>query len=399
VPGWARRVGGSLLAGAALVVGVAACTTADDAATTPPPISDPTGATTEPPAGAPGRSVVPATWSTASPVEAGLDPTVLDDLAAEAERAGSSCLVVVRDGRLVGEWYSGGTTSGTTRPIWSITKSITSLLAGMATADGRLSLDAPAADAVPEWAGTPAAAVTVRDLLAQVSGRGVPPGEIERLFAAPDQSAHAVAQPQAAPPGTTWAYGNASVQALEPVLDAAVGDVGTYAEGRLFGPLGMGDTELARDASGNPLLYAWATSTCRDVARLGVLVAGDGRLDDRQVVPAAFLREATTPATPFNAAHGLLWWLNAEGVVADTNDVVRAGDPPTGGRTGRFVDDAPGSLVWARGAGDQILQVDPATGTVLVRLSGDEPVPGAPFGAAQASRLVTDGVTGPPAWR
>ena len=43
-------------------------------------------------------------WEAVDPAEAGLDAAALEQMAATAERAGSECLVVTKDGALVGEW-------------------------------------------------------------------------------------------------------------------------------------------------------------------------------------------------------------------------------------------------------------------------------------------------------
>ena len=60
---------------------------------------------------------------------------------------------------------------------------------------------------------------------------------------------------------------------------------------------------------------------------------------------------------------------------------------------GRLVPDAPADLFWALGLGNQILQVDPGSGTVVVRLGMAEARPQPPtFGPREASRVVTDAV-------
>src|SRR5687767_13873832 len=144
----------SLLAVAALAL--AACSSSDDG-------SEGTTATTTT------TTVVDRTypgdaWATVDPGEAGFDAAGLGHLAAEAEAAGSSCLVVTRDGEVVDEHYWQGTTADTPRQAWSVTKSLTSTLVGIAQDQGDLAITDPAADHIPEWQGTDVAAVTVEDL-------------------------------------------------------------------------------------------------------------------------------------------------------------------------------------------------------------------------------------------
>lgn len=364
----------------------------------PPADTSRTGSTVAVESAPRGPTIDDLAWDTAAPQDVGLDPAALDRVVADAAAAGSSCLAVARHGRLVGEWHFGPNDADTRRPIWSITKSITSLLVGLAVDDGLLDLDQRVAEFVPEWRSTPAEAVTIRNLLANDSGRAVDPeNDIGRMFAIADQTTDSIGLAQVAAPGATWAYNNPAIQVLEAVLRATVGDVIAYAERRLFGPTGMDATDFGLDAAGRTLLYAWGTSTCRDIARLGVLVAEQGRFAGRQVLSPTFVQEATTPSSSLNAAYGLLWWLNRDGTVAGFGDVVaEPGGSSVGGRPGRMVEGAPDTIVWAIGFGGQILQVDPATGTVLVRLSDDQPPdPAFPFGAAEASRLVTEAVVGP----
>ena len=86
----------------------------------------------------------------------GLDAAALGRIADTAEVGRSQCLVVVRDGKIAGEWNFGGATPTTTRNVFSVTKSVTSILVGIAQDDGDLSLDDSASKWIPEWRGTPA---------------------------------------------------------------------------------------------------------------------------------------------------------------------------------------------------------------------------------------------------
>src|SRR6201999_2481225 len=110
-----------------------------------------------------------------------------------ARRGHSNCLVVTRNGRIAAEWQFGVTTRTSTQDVFSVTKSVTSTLVGIAQDDGDLRVDDSASKWIPEWRGTPAAAVTVRDLLANVSGRAWSIViDYSQLLTAPDQSAFAV---------------------------------------------------------------------------------------------------------------------------------------------------------------------------------------------------------------
>jgi CubicO group peptidase (beta-lactamase class C family) len=350
------------------------------------------------PAGARADTAVPgASWKEVRPAAVGLDAGKLDQIAAQAEEGKSNCLVVVRDGKLAGEWYFRGTRRTTTQDVFSATKSFTSTLVGIAHDDSDLRIGGSASRWIPEWRGTPSAAVTVRDLLSNDSGRAwsLTTDYVDLLRAA-DRTAFAVGLPQAHPPGQVWAYNNSAIQTLQPVLQRATGkEVTSFAQRRLFRPLGMTNTRMTTDRAGNAQMFEGIRSTCRDMARFGLLMLDHGRWGDKRIVSGSWIKQATgRSATKLNAAYGYLWWLNRYGVIAGplaATSPKHAQDRTT--KQGRLVSDAPHGLYWALGLGNQLIQVDPASKTVVVRLGTAEPNPKPPtFGPAEASRVVTDAV-------
>ena len=363
---------------------LAACSaSSDDAAAPPTPASAaPSSATPTPsPAASPEPAIFPGRqWQRA---EAG-DWSRLDD---ELRRDGSTCVAVVKDGRLVHDAYWNG--GGERRPgrIYSITKSLTALLAGMQVDDGDLTLDAPAAEQVTPWRGTDAGEVTVRSLLSMTSGRRWSEADDRRMIrATTDQTAFAVQARRQSAPGREWVYDNVAAQALEAVLDDAAddGDVVTMADRRLLEPLGMRDTIWGRDGAGNALTYSGAESTCLDLARVGHLVLNQGRWDGRQLLSADLAAELTTPSSSRNAAYGLLWWTNATGRVVE---VWRQAGFATDREPydGRLAPTVPADAFWALGYGNQYIAVVPSEGVVAVRL-GARP--------ASPDRVTFDGFTG-----
>ena len=98
------------------------------------------------------------------------------------------------------------------------------------------------------------------------------------------------------------------------------------------------------------------------------------------------------PSTELVANYGYLWWLNRDGVLAGPAAATSLQDAESGARTGRIVPGAPDDMYWALGFGNQIVQIDPASNTVVVRL-GTPGRPGEPaFGPADAARVVTDAI-------
>ena len=247
------------------------------------------------------------TWQKISPASVGLDGTKLAQIAAAAKKGRSNCLVVVRNGKLAGEWYFRGTNANTTQDVFSATKSFAGTLVGIAQDDGDLRIGASASKWIARWKGTPAQAVTVRDLLSMDSGRQWSVlNDYVRLLAAPDRTAFAIGLRQTAPPGTVWAYNNAAEQTLDRVLEKATHqNVVTFANQRIFEPLGMTHTTMATDKAGNAQLFEGIRSTCRDMARFGVLMLNHGRWGGKQIVSADWVKQSTgQSSTVLNAAYG-----------------------------------------------------------------------------------------------
>jgi CubicO group peptidase (beta-lactamase class C family) len=239
---------------------VAACSTSDAAS----------GAV----ASAPNRAPIPgAHWKTVAPAKVGLDAAKLEEIAKVAEQGKSNCLLVARDGKIAGEWYFRGTGPDTAQDVFSVTKSVSSTLVGIAQDDGDLRISDSSSRWIPQWRDTPADAVTVRDILSNDSGRQWSLGvDYLQLIRAPDRTAFAVGLQQTSAPGKVWAYNNSAIQTLQPVLAGATKtDVVAFAQQRLFAPLGMTDTKMTTDRAGSAQMFEGMRTTCRDMARFGIL--------------------------------------------------------------------------------------------------------------------------------
>jgi CubicO group peptidase (beta-lactamase class C family) len=364
---------------AALVAAAFAAGAGQDAAATVPPPH-------------PGSS-----WQKVAPSRVGLNANALNQIAQTAEQGKSNCLVVVRYGKIAGEWYWGGTTPSTTQDVYSMTKSVSSTLVGIAQDEGKLKVGDSASRWIPRWRGTPAAAVKVRDLLSMDSGRQWSfLTDYVSFLHATNRTAFAVGLSQQHKPGQVWAYNNAAVQTLQPVLQGATDrSVTGFATAKLFKPLGMSRTRMTTDPAGNAQMFEGVQSTCRDMARFGVMMLGHGHWGKKQIVSSSWITRATGPSsTKLNAGYGYLWWLNHYGVLASPESATslsHALNPST--KKGRIAPGAPDDLYWALGLGNQLVQVDPASQIVVVRLGTPEISPKPPtFGPAQASRVVTQAV-------
>ncbi len=338
-------------------------------------------------------------WATADPAASGFDPARLEAVAATAERAGSNCMLVVRHGRIVGEWYWHGTTPDTDQEVFSATKSYTSTLVGIAQDQGRLRITDSASTYVGEWKGTPAEAVTIRNLLSNDSGRHYDDvtDYVKMAVAEPDKTTFAIGLPQDNKPGEVWFYNNSAIQTLDRVLRNAVGaSPADYAREALLDPIGMRHSRMTKDPAGNTLTFMGLHSTCRDMARYGHLMLNRGRWAGRQIVSSAWVDEATRSSNPINEAYGYLWWLNCRCRTDGAQQATTGSRPAGSGSPRQMVPGAPEDAFFALGLGDQHIEVYPSLDVVLVRLAPVNVGKGAaPFGPADLARVVTEALVAP----
>lgn len=228
-----------------------------------------------------------------------------------AER-GVLSVLVERDGRLIFERYYRGARRSGRLDVFSVTKSVTSTLIGIALHDGLLrSLDQRLGDFFPKDVQRArdkrVRKITLRHLLTMTSGyRDV------AAIRSDDWIHTQIDRPLAADPGRGWAYDNGSFHLLSAVLTKATGaTANVYAQRMLFGPLGIARTTWTTDGQGHSLGNTGIRLSSRDLVRLGELYLHDGRWNGRRLVPAVYVREATRRHTKLGNGwgYGYGWWV------------------------------------------------------------------------------------------
>jgi CubicO group peptidase (beta-lactamase class C family) len=98
------------------------------------------------------------------------------------------------------------------------------------------------------------------------------------------------------PPGTKFSYASVETQVLGLVLARAIGrPVAEYLQEEIWQPIGAeADAMWLVDNSGQEATFCCLNAVLRDYARLGLLLAHDGNWRGRQIIPAAWVLEATT---------------------------------------------------------------------------------------------------------
>jgi CubicO group peptidase (beta-lactamase class C family) len=304
-------------------------------------------------------------WMTGTPQSQGLDPSFLGQADAVAAANNSYCLLVIRHGVLVWESYFNGHDATSTDHSWSIAKSYSSAVTGIAIDRGDIGgLSDSVAKYVPAWKSKSNAAITVRDLVSMQSGLhwDVFGDYVTMAELAPDKTGYAVGLGIDGPPNAAWTYNNSAVQVLEQVVRSATGKaMDAYAQDHLWSPIGS-KAKWDHDLAGHPTAYANVLATCRDHARLGYLYLHGGRWKSEQVVSSAWVKASTTPSQSMNQAYGYLWWINSGVPAMDAMNELWPG---------RMVANAPADLFAARGFGNQFIDVIPSLDMLVVRFGAD----------------------------
>lgn len=283
-------------------------------------------------------------------------------------------VLVLQDGHIVAERYRDGFGPHTAQRTWSVAKSLTGALIGVAQQAGELDAVKPAP--VPEWQapGDPRRAITVDQLLRMSSGlhSDTAGNRTDALyFGGVTVAESATGWPLVHAPGTHFRYANNDSVLAVHALRAATGDAARalsrpYTD--LFWPLGMTRTHAETDWRGGFVLSSQVWSTARDLARFGLLLQQGGLFEGRRLLPDGWVRAATTPSGPQpegDFGYGATLWLmqRTDGVPADAFAAM--------GNRGQYVIVVPsrGVVLVRRGEDPTGRRFDPAAFTAAVLAS------------------------------
>jgi CubicO group peptidase (beta-lactamase class C family) len=263
----------------------------------------------------------------------GVDLT-LDDYLSRNTTTG---LLIGRGDTILVERYQYNRTDRHRFASWSMAKSVTAMLIGIAIDERRIrSVDDLAAAYVPALADTEYGRTSLRHLLQMSSGvrfnEGAPRGFVtddviqfvlDTYMQVGPGGIGAVTpfNDREHPGGTNFSYSSVETLVLGLVLAGAIGrPVSEYLQEKIWQPMGAeADATWLVDNSGQEATYCCLNAVLRDYARLGLLLAHDGNWRGRQIIPAAWVLEATTvhmdqphvwpgTATP-NEGYGYQTWI------------------------------------------------------------------------------------------
>ncbi|MDH4238272.1 MAG: beta-lactamase family protein [Phycisphaerae bacterium] len=313
-------------------------------------------------------------WRTASPASQGMDRTKLTAMKDSLAKHHTKAFLVIRNDRIVCEWYQKGHGPDKQHYTASMAKAIVGGVSlAVAMSDGLITMDDKAAKYVPQWKGDPRKSkITIRQLGSHTSG--IEDAEADNLphekltgwkgdfwkRPSPPRDPFTLAR-DAAPvlfePGTKIQYSNPGIAMLSYCVTASLRkapykDIRTLLRERIMRPIGVGDEEWSVGygrtyaVDGLPLVGSWGGGgyTARAVARVGRLMLREGDWEGRRLISTEAVRQVTRDAgTPGNC--GIGWWNNNDGEFPEL----------------------PKDAFWGSGAGHQVVFVVPSLNLIAVR--------------------------------
>lgn len=235
--------------------------------------------------------------------------SVMPDSADEAylRQMQTVAYLVIQDDSIIYEGYWDGWTPAHTSNIYSATKSIVSLLVGIALDEGKIaSLDDPVCKYIPAYNKGLQSKVTIRNLLTMSGGMDWDESYAS-LFSATthgyygdDLYRFVTSLKVTVPPGVQYTYRSGETQLLAFVLEAATGEtISSYAGRKLWKPLmPCSDAYWLLDKEGgDEKAFCCFHTTARDAARFARLMLHKGEWNGRRIISREYMAEAMSPAS------------------------------------------------------------------------------------------------------
>ncbi len=265
-------------------------------------------------------------WDTENFFSRGLDSTrvykLFNQLGAAKHKVHSSLLV--KGGKLVLEEYFGEQYANTQHDLRSATKSIISLLLGIALDKGIIeALDDPMSKYLGELKPKKnldkrKELITIRHLLTMSTGfdcndwdkKSI--GQEDKVYRKKDWLQYTLDLPMLSEPGKTASYCSMGVVLLAEVIQRASGlSIEAFAQQHLFQPMNITNLSWGHTTKGKTVIPAAKRlyMTSRDLAKVGLLVLNKGRWGSEQLISEEWISASTAKQQSLaNLDYGFLWW-------------------------------------------------------------------------------------------
>lgn len=236
-------------------------------------------------------------------------------------------IIVLKDNKIKLEEYANDTDTETLWTSFSVAKSVSSMLLGVALKDGYIkNLDDVLEEYIPEFKGYDYGKVTVRQLLSMTSGIAWnedyvdPKSDVAQMYKAPCENTESHILTYMKPlkfvhkPGTHWNYSTGETDLIGILIQKATGkSLADYLSEKIWKPWGMENCAywLADECSNLNIGGSGLSASLRDYARLGTLMLNEGKIKDESIFSQEWLNDATALLYQTNdqgGGYGYLWW-------------------------------------------------------------------------------------------
>jgi CubicO group peptidase (beta-lactamase class C family) len=266
----------------------------------------------------------------------------VNDLDALLEKTDTQAFLVIQNGNLIYERYFKGQQRDSIVTSYSVAKSFTSALIGIAIQEGYIkSVDDPITDYIPELEERDPRfqEIRIRDLLMMTSGLrftqegGLPSTNDGSLtFSFDDLRKLALTETKIVePPGKTFLYNDYNPILLGIILERTTGKpVANYLQEKIWDPVGMeydGSWTLDSNEKGFEKMFAGLNARAIDFAKLGRLYLNNGNWNGTQVGPSEWVTLSTQDnglIADEKVHYGYYWWVYS--CTPDTMDFTAQGD-------------------------------------------------------------------------
>lgn len=297
-----------------------------------------------------------------------------ETVAAFLDRSSADALTVMKGGKFIGDWFASHMRSGSRHIIFSISKSLTAILAGILEGEGCFDPDAPVTAYIPEAAGSAYGDATVRHVLDMTVSLDFEEAYLDPESAFARYRRATLWNPgggdegleefllsikrRSEPHGEVFRYRSPNSDLLGVLVERASGKrVPELFTEKLWAPLGACmEGAITVDRAGTARTAGGVSMAPRDLARIGEMMRQGGVANGKRVVPETWVRDTTT---------------------AGSLDAWKRGDFahlfPEGRYRNKWYQSGKGSYCGI-GIHGQWLFVDPASEVVIVKMSS-QPTP------------------------
>ena len=266
-----------------------------------------------------GKYYPDADWEKLSPESQGIElkkiKKIMDLSFSDSSTQG---VVVIKNGKIIGEKYAEGYTLNSHGTSWSMAKSYYAALVGISIQRGEIgSLDDPASKYL-EYYKDERSKITIRDLLNMSSGLDFPSHEHEKMFFQKSHLDYAKNVGVEKEAGLKFEYNNVNSMIIGDILYVVTGiKADKLLVERILDPIGASNYKLWKDEMGAVLTYCCVDMTPRDYSKIGLLFARNGNWEGSQIIPEGFINETfqTVWETPsrfsdYKRYYSLHWWVS-----------------------------------------------------------------------------------------